>query len=342
MPGLLELTPKGLYCAAGDFFIDPWLPVGKAVITHAHSDHAAPGHGAYLCSKESYHVLRARMGEEISIQTLEFGEKLRLGETIVSLHPAGHILGSAQVRVERNGEVWVVSGDYKTEKDATCSAFEPLRCHTFITECTFGMPIYKWRPEKEIFAEINSWWKTNQEKGRVSVLFGYSLGKLQRVLSGLDPSLGPIFTHGAVERMTEAYRVSGIPLPLTQPGTGFMSKEDRNAIILAPPSALNTPWLRRFGTISTAFASGWMAIRGTRRRKSLDKGFVLSDHVDWPNLLQTIKDTGASHVIATHGYTHILARYLRERGYESSVMQTRFEGENFELQNKDEETEAAE
>jgi len=241
----------------------------------------------------------------------------------LSLHPAGHILGSAQVRVERNGEVAVVSGDYKTQADRTCTPFEPVRCHTFITETTFGLPIYRWRPESEVFDEINSWWRANQELGRASILFGYALGKSQRALSGLDPSIGPIFLHGALQALTEAYRQEGIDLPATRNVFSAEKGFDwSKAMILAPPSANGTPWVRRFGDHSTAFMSGWMAIRGTRRRGANDRGFVLSDHVDWPSLLSAISETGAERVFVTHGYSDIVVRYLTEQGLEAHVLQT--------------------
>lgn len=325
---LLTLTDVGLYCAAGDFYIDPWRPVDRAVVTHAHSDHARPGSLAYLAARDGELVLRARVGEAATIQTLAYGETIDIGGVQVSLHPAGHILGSAQVRVAQRGEVWAVSGDYKTEPDATCAHFEPVRCHTFVTECTFGLPIYRWEPQQAIFAQIDAWWRANQLAGKASVLYGYALGKAQRLLAGVDASIGPIVCHGAVQRLNGAYRASGVALPPTR----YVSELQagfawRDALIVAPPSAHGTPWLRRFGPISTAFASGWMRIRGTRRRRAVDRGFALSDHVDWDGLNAAIHATGAERVWATHGYTAPLVRWLTERGYEAAAVQTRFEGE---------------
>lgn len=325
---ILKNTNRGLYCPAGDFYIDPWKPVDRAIVTHAHSDHARWGMRRYLCSKESERVMRVRLGDEAKIDTLEFGEEVSMNGVRVSLHPAGHILGSAQVRVEQDGFVAVVSGDYKTEPDVTCSPYESVRCNLFVTESTFGLPIYQWCSQEQVVAQINDWWRSNQEAGKCSILMGYALGKAQRALARLDPEIGPIFVHGAVHRLTEAYRQTGIQLPETK----VVSEVDRKfdwskAIVLAPPSAAGTPWLRRFGDISTAFMSGWMAIRGARRRRAVDRGFVLSDHVDWPSLLQSIFACKAEQVWVTHGYTGVVAKYLEELGLHSEIIHTEWEGE---------------
>ena len=329
---LIEPTERGLYCAAGDFYIDPyWSPEGveRAVITHAHADHLRPGHRSYLCSASGECVLRQRVHPGANVRTAAWGERIKLGDVTVSLHPAGHLLGSAQVRVEHRGEVWVVTGDYKTTADRTCEAFELVRCHTFITESTFGLPIYRWRPEREVFDGMNAWWRHNQASGRVSVVFAYALGKAQRVLGGVDPSIGPIVVHGAVKRFVDAYAASGVALPAVKLVTEIDKKQLRGkALVVAPPSADGTPWLRRFGPVSTAFASGWMAVRGRRRWKSMDRGFVLSDHVDWPSLMTTIDATGAERVGVTHGFTSQVVRYLREKGRDAFVVPTRFEGED--------------
>jgi len=329
MPDLLKLTPSGLYCKAGDFYVDPWRPVDCAVITHAHSDHARWGMGKYLCATPGLAVLRTRMGPDANISTLEYGESLTINGVKVSLHPAGHILGSSQVRIEDNGEVWVASGDYKTEVDPTCAPFEPVKCHTFITESTFGLPIYRWAPEREVFAQINAWWRSNQLAGRTSMMYGYTLGKAQRVIAGVDPSIGPIFAHGAVQPINEGYRWAGVKLPPTKLATTMEKGFDwSQALIVAPPSANGTPWLRRFGDIATGFASGWMQIRGARRRRAIDRGFVLSDHVDWPSLLAAVSSTGAERVWVTHRYSNIVARYLVEQGLRAEVVPTRFVGES--------------
>lgn len=334
---LLEIDSNGLYCAAGDFYIDPWRGVERAVITHGHSDHARWGSGTYLTASSGVEIVRARVGEEASVTGAAWGEAITRNEVQISFHPAGHILGSAQVRVECRGEVWVVSGDYKTEPDATCETFEPIRCHTFITESTFGLPIYVWRPQQEIFAEIDAWWRANQQRGRTSVLFAYALGKAQRLLAGVDPTIGPIAAHGAVHRFIDLYREAGIALPPVQHGDEEGARAVRGkGLVIAPPSAANTSWLRKFGEVSTAFASGWMQVRGIRRRRAADRGFVLSDHADWPGLLDTIQASGADHVAITHGpAVPALVRYLQEeRGLAARALTTPYGDE--------EETEMAE
>ena len=325
---LLTLTDRGFYCEPGDFYIDPWEPVDRAVITHAHGDHATWGSRAYLTAEPGVSVLRARMGPTAAIRGARYGEAISMNGVTVSLHPAGHILGSAQVRLVYRGEIWVVSGDYKTDPDPTCTPFEPVRCHTFVTESTFGLPIYRWPPQSEVFADINSWWRTNAAAGKVSMLYGYTLGKAQRLIAGLDPAIGPILTHGAVERMNAAYRAAGIALPPTRyAGTMERRVEAAGAIVVAPPHASGSPWTRRFGHQSTAFASGWMLVRGARRRRALDRGFPLSDHVDWPSLLASIEASGAAEIWVTHGFTAPVVRWLRERGLDARSVQTRFEGE---------------
>lgn len=326
---LITLRDAGLYCAAGDFYIDPWMGVSRAVITHAHADHLAWGSDHYLVAAEGLHVTRARVGESVTLQAVRYGEAVMMNGVRVSLHPAGHILGSAQIRIEYRGEVWVITGDYKTEPDRTCTPFELVPCHTFVTESTFGLPIYRWLPQRAVFDQINDWWRRNQAQGKASILFGYALGKAQRLIAGVDPEIGMIYTHGAVERMNAAYRAADIDLPPTQ-YVGFAvadKPEWSQALIVAPPSARGTSWLRRFGDQSTAFASGWMAIRGARRQRSVDRGFVLSDHVDWDSLMQVIRDTGASRVWVTHGYTAVVTRWLVEQGIDAQIVPTRYEGE---------------
>lgn len=325
---LLDLTPSGLYCAAGDFYIDPWQPVSRAVITHAHGDHLRWGSQAYLVAEPGIELARARLPVEASVRGVPYGEAHLLNGVKVSLHPAGHVLGSAQVRVEHRGEVWVVSGDYKVDPDPTCAPFEPIRCDGFVTECTFGLPIYRWTPQGEIFAAINDWWRSNQSRGRATILLGYALGKAQRLLAGLDPEIGPICTHGAMDRMTGLYRQAGVALPPTSAVSSFPARHDwSQSLILAPPGSEMTPWARRFGDAATGFASGWMQVRGNRRRQALDRGFALSDHADWPGLLAAIESTGAKTIWATHGFTAPMVRYLGDQGFEVRALATRFEGE---------------
>lgn len=324
---LLVNSPNGLYCPAGDFYIDPWKPVERAIITHAHGDHARVGSTSYLCAREGELVLRTRLGADALIQSLPYDEPISMNSVRVSMHPAGHILGSSQIRLELGGEIWVVSGDYKTESDPTCTSFTPVRCHTFVTESTFGLPIYNWPDSQATFQKINDWWRSNQERDRTSVLFAYALGKAQRLLAGLS-DIGPIFTHGAVEKLNDAYRASGKVLPHTQMVSSSNDKKDwKKALVLAPPSAQGTPWLRKFGNFSSASASGWMTIRGTRRRRAFDRGFILSDHADWQGLLSAIAATGAERVWVTHGYVPVLVRFLREKGIFAEGIATQFVGE---------------
>jgi putative mRNA 3-end processing factor len=331
---VLTLTDSGLYCPAGDFHIDPWKPVDRAIITHAHGDHARWGSRRYLTTHDGSGVLRRRMAPDARIRSVAWGERVDVNGVRASLHPAGHILGSAQVRVEHGGRVWVVSGDYKTEADMTCAPFEPVRCDVFITESTFGLPIYRWRPQHEVFAEINDWWRGNAAAGVTSVLFAYALGKAQRLLAGVDASIGPILVHGAVATLNEEYRAAGVALPDAEYATAAVIAERRaGALVVAPPSALASPWLRRFDPVSTAFASGWMRVRGMRRRRAIDRGFVVSDHADWDGLRAAIDATGAERVWATHGYTAPLVRWLREaRGLDAHAVATRFEGEGAEAE----------
>lgn len=326
---VLRLTDSGLYCEAGDFYIDPWKGVNRALLTHAHSDHTRWGSQHYLCTREGYAVTRVRLGDAAHIETVEYGATLNINGVIVSFHPAGHILGSAQIRVEHRGEVWVVSGDYKTEADArSCTPFEPVHCHTFITESTFGLPVYQWKPQQLIFDDINRWWMKNKADGRASLLMAYGLGKSQRLMMGVDSTIGPVYVHGSVQKLNEAYRNTGYKLPHYQPVSEMQHKKDwAGTLIIAPPSAEGTSWVNRFGDYSNAFASGWMQVRGRRRNSALDQGFALSDHADWTGLLSAIRATGCERVKVTHGYTHVLSRFLQENGYEADVMATRFEGD---------------
>lgn len=303
----------------------------RAVITHAHGDHARWGMRHYLATPQSEGILRARIGADLPLQTLPYGETLNHHGVTLSFHPAGHVLGSAQVRLEYRGEVWVASGDYKVEPDGTCAAFEPVRCHTFITESTFGLPFYRWPSQARVFSDINDWWRANAAAGKPSVLFCYAFGKAQRILHGLDESIGPIVVHGAVEPLNQVYREAGVYLPETL-YAGDLPKNDprlKHALVLAPPSAGGSTWMRRFGDYADAFASGWMLLRGTRRRRGVDRGFVLSDHADWPGLLWAIEQTGAERVIATHGSIATLGRYLREeRGLDAQGFDTEYGDED--------------
>ena len=327
-PPLLSFTDRGIFCPAGGFYIDPWRPVERALVTHGHSDHARPGHGAYLCTDAALPVIRHRLGP-IAVEGIGWGEPRDIGGVTVSFHPAGHVPGSAQIRVARGGEVWVVSGDYKTEADGLAEAFAPLRCHAFITECTFGLPVFRWQPQAQVMARIAEWWAANAASGLVSVLGAYSFGKAQRLMAGL-PEVGPILTHPAVEAVTEVLRGQGYRLPLTArapQGKARGQTAATGALVIVPPAALGSAWVDGLGPSAQAFASGWMAVRGIRRRRGLGQGFTVSDHADWPGLLAAIADTGAERVFVTHGYTAPFQRHLAELGYDAGIVQTAYGGE---------------
>jgi putative mRNA 3-end processing factor len=298
---LIEANPSGLYCEPGRFHFDPSLPVPKALITHAHSGHVRGGCESYLCSTQSALLLREMLGPDALIETVRYGESLRIGDVVVSFHPAGHILGSAQIRIEHKGEVWVVSGSYKLQPDPTCSPFEPIRCNTFVTEATFGLPIYRWPSAPGVLASIEAWRRDNHERGKRSVIFADPWGKAQRLLAGL----GSAFCNEDIKKVNDIYRANGFVLP---------EAEASDSLILAPPSAQGTPWMKQFGAVSTALASGWMRIRGKRRYQSIDRGFVLSDHADWPGLQQAIRETGAESVAVSSGYKEPMVRWLQEQG----------------------------
>lgn len=324
---ILTFTDKGIYCPAGDFYVDPWQPVPRALITHGHSDHARWGMGTYLATDGTLPIMRHRLGD-ISAESIAYGEVRKIGDALVSFHPAGHVPGSAQIRIEVGGEIFVASGDYKVIDDGVSEPFEPVACHHFITESTFGLPVFRWAAQESVAAEINAWWAACAKAGKTAFLGAYALGKAQRLLSMLDPEIGPILTHGAVENSNAVLRAQGLSLPdTTHVDADLNPKDYPGAIVLAPPSALGSKWARRFGPQETAFASGWMALRGIRRRRAGDRGFVISDHADWNGLLCAIKETGAENIYVTHGYTDIFTRYLNDNGWKAEVIPTQFEGE---------------
>lgn len=320
---LLEFTGKGIYCSAADVYLDPWKPVDKAIISHGHADHSRWGHKQYITHHRNVPIISHRLGD-INVTGKEWGETFVINNVKFSLHPTGHIIASSQIRVEHKGEVWVFTGDYKTEDDGISQPYEVVKCNTFITECTFGLPAFKWTPQKEVFQDINQWWAENRAEKKTSVLFGYSLGKAQRLLKYLDTDIGKIYTHGAIENMTEVLRPL-VNFPETTLITRDTKKEELlGNVVLAPPSAHGSPWIRKMVPYVTASASGWMTFRGARRRRAIDKGFVLSDHCDWDGLLESINATGAEKVICTHGYSDIFSRYLREQGYDARTEETQY------------------
>ena len=321
LTNLITHASNGLYCQAGDFYIDPTGQVEIAVITHAHADHARFGASQYICHHHAVPILKKRLGEQVNIKPVCYGEHFKIKDVQLSLHPAGHILGSAQVRLAYNDLVWVVSGDYKLADDPTCEGFEHITCDVFITESTFGLPVFKWQKNHIIMDEINQWWLTNQKNSQPSLVGAYSLGKAQRILAGINAELGPIYVHGAIQNLLPAYYQAGVNLPDVE--SIDLRKKNMNydnALIIAPPSALNSTWAKRFKKANSAFASGWMQIRGNRRNKGVQRGFILSDHADWPSLLKAIKKSQASKVYTMHGYAETLAKYLNEIGIDAETL----------------------
>ncbi|MEL6641766.1 MAG: ligase-associated DNA damage response exonuclease [Pseudomonadota bacterium] len=335
MADVLTFTDRGIYCPAGDFYIDPWKPVDRALITHGHADHARSGMRRYLATTGAAPVIRHRLGA-IEIETIPYLEERRIGGATVSFHPAGHVPGSAQIRVIVNGQIWVVSGDYKVVSDGLSEPFEPVPCHAFITECTFGMPIFTWTPQAVLAQQINTWWAACAAAGQTAVLGAYSLGKAQRLMTTVDQSIGPILTHGAIENTNAVLRAQGIELPQTTHVTSDLAIKDHpGALVIAPPGAMAGPWMRKLGPTSTAFASGWMALRGVRRRRAADRGFIVSDHADWTGLNSAIEATGAEKIFVTHGYTSSFERWLRAAGYDAHTVSTAYEGEGFDNSSED-------
>jgi putative mRNA 3-end processing factor len=332
---LIEFTDIGLYCPQGNFYIDPWRGVDKAIITHAHSDHARWGSREYLCHTKTKPILQLRLGNN-NYQTTEWGQNIFINGVQVSFHPAGHIIGSSQIRLEHNGEVWVFTGDYKTEDDGLSGVFEPVKCHTFITESTFGLPIYKWQPQQVIYNDMQQWVLQNTRDGKASVIIAYSLGKAQRVLDAVSKVTNNIFAHGAVWNTQEALLAAGEKLPAIKRVTAETNKgEFKNAVIIAPPGADGSPWLKKFAPYRLAICSGWMQVRGNARRRNADKGFVLSDHADWDGLLSTVKATEAKKVFVTHGFQAAFSKYLNENGIEAGEVKTAY-GEEEEIEKESE------
>jgi putative mRNA 3-end processing factor len=326
----IEFTDRGLYCGVGDFYIDPWKPVPYAVITHAHSDHARYGSSVYLCHHLTKPILQLRLGNN-KYESVAWNEVVRRNGVSVSLHPAGHIIGSSQIRVEYKGEVWVVSGDYKTIDDGISSAFEPVRCHTFITESTFGLPIYQWEQQATIFEQIGNWILRNQQQNVSSVLIAYSLGKAQRILKAIEAVTDTIWVHGAIWNAHQTLLAAGIDLPkVKRVTTETTETELKNAVVITPPGTDGTPWLKRFNPYAVGVCSGWMQVRGNKRRNNADAGFVLSDHADWTGLLSAIEATSADKVFVTHGFQSVLSRYLNDKGIEAAEVKTAYGEEEVE------------
>jgi putative mRNA 3-end processing factor len=325
---LIEFTNKGMYCAQADIYIDPWKPVPRALITHGHGDHARWGHKYYLCTNLALPVIRYRLGV-INIQGVEYGEKINMNGVDISFHPAGHIIGSAQIRLEYKGQVWVVSGDYKTENDGLSTPFESIKCHAFITESTFGLPVYKWVNQDVIFNDLNNWWADNNKNDKNTVVLCYALGKAQRILQNLDMNIGNVYTHGTIENVNEVIRKQGIPLNRSiKVGSQGNMKSIKGALILATPGTQGTKWMQKFSPYSLAVTSGWMDSNVADAKRKYDKGFVLSDHADWEGLNMAVKESGADRIFVTHGYTETYSAYLRSIGLDAKAVKSQFFGES--------------
>ncbi|HEX8355916.1 MAG TPA: ligase-associated DNA damage response exonuclease [Segetibacter sp.] len=321
---LIEFTDKGLCCPQGRFYIDPWKPVDKALITHAHSDHARWGSQSYLSHSYTKPLLQLRLGNN-PYETVEWGEKIFMNGVQVSFHPAGHVIGSSQIRIEYNGEVWVVSGDYKLANDGISGQFEPVPCHTFITESTFGLPIYKWKSPQQLDTEVQDWITKNKAGGKASVIIAYSLGKAQRAIQAIAGVTNDIYVHGAVYNVHETLLQAGWKLPPVKRITPETTKEAlTRSVVVAPPSADGSAWMKRFPNYSVGVCSGWMQVRGNTRRRNADAGFVISDHADWAGLLAAVKATGAEKVFVTHGFQATFSRYLTEHGIEAAEVKTEY------------------
>jgi putative mRNA 3-end processing factor len=329
---MLNFRPEGIYCIPGDFYIDPWRPVKKALITHGHADHARWGMDTYLCHHFTVPILKSRIAPTINVQGVEYGEKIYINNVMVSFHPAGHIIGSAQIRLEYQGKIVVISGDYKVQYDGLSTPFEPIKCHEFITESTFGLPIYNWLDVDEYNQQMQQWVLQNQKQGKTSIFIGYSLGKAQRIMKGLE-GLDQIYVHYSIAKLNEAYEGVGVSLPQYEVADlreGL--KQLSGKILIVPPSLADTNLLKKVPQAATAICSGWMQVRGARRWRSADAGFAISDHADWPGLIQAIKATEAEKVYVTHGQTHIFSKYLNEQGIYAVPLETEFGQEEEEVE----------
>lgn len=324
---LITFTNKGIYCKQGDFYIDPWRPVNLAVTTHGHADHVKWGNAAYLCHQLTKPVLNQRLGTDLKIETLPYHKEVNINGVNVSLFPAGHVIGSSQIRLEYKGEICVVSGDYKTEYDGVSTQFEPVKCHTFVSESTFGLPIYKWQPQEVIFGQIRDWVSDNHDGNKTSVLVAYSLGKAQRLIKGLA-GYSDIYVHNSIANLNEGFINVGVDLPSTIRITPEIRKEEmQRGIVIVPPALADGRWIKSLLNPATGICSGWMQVRAGRRWRSADAGFALSDHADWPGLLSAIKATAAEKVYVTHGYTATFSKYLNEIGIEAEEVRTQYGNE---------------
>jgi len=321
---LIEFTKRGIYCKQGDFYIDPWWPVDYAITTHGHSDHVRFGNKNYLCQTLTKPIIKRRISEDLAVETLNYGEHISRNGVDISFFPAGHIIGSAQVRLEYKGEVCVVSGDYKVEADGIADPFEPVKCHSFVSESTFGLPVYKWQKQDVVFNGIKDWVNANIAQQKTSVLIAYSLGKAQRLIKNLAGDV-PIYVHNSIANLNEVIINAGVDLPETIRIRPEHTKDElQKGILIVPPAMRDSRWIKSLNHPVTGICSGWMQVRAHRRWQSADAGFALSDHADWPGLLDAINATGAEKVYVTHGFTAAFSRYLNENGLSSVEVTTKF------------------
>ncbi len=319
---LLCPKPAGLYCAPGDFYIDPVVPVERAVITHGHADHARAGHGRVLATPETLEIMRVRYGEDFagSTQALAYGEGSERDGVEVSLHPAGHVLGSAQAVVRWRGITIAVSGDYKRRRDPTCPAFEPVACDVFVTEATFGLPVFAFPDDKDEIAALLA--SVAQFPERTHLVGAYALGKAQRVIrlireAGYDRV---IYVHGALARLNALYEAHGVDLGPLAPATDSGRANLAGEIVVAPPSAFTSTWSRRFADPISAFCSGWMRVRARARQRGVELPLILSDHCDWGELTRTLSELSPAEVWITHGREEALARWCELNGLSARAL----------------------
>lgn len=319
---LLRPAPAGLYCPVGDFYVDPVRPVDRAVVTHGHSDHARPGHGAVLATPETLAIMAERYGPDFAgrTQPAAYGETTQINGVTVRFAPAGHVLGSAQAVIERDGLTMVVSGDYKRRRDPTCLPFEPVPCHVFISEATFGLPVFVHPPDGEEIARLVH--SLTQFPERAHLVGAYALGKAQRVIcllreAGWDRT---IHVHGALERLNRLYQNEGIDLGPLAPATGLKAGALGGEVVIAPPSAVQDRWARRFADPVSAFASGWMGVRARARQRGVELPLVISDHADWPELIQTFEELAPEEIWITHGREEGLLRWAELKGVKAQAL----------------------
>lgn len=319
---LLRPAPGGLYCPIGDFYVDPVRPVDRAVITHGHSDHARPGHGAVLATPETLAIMAERYGPDFAgrVQPAAYGEATTINGVAVRFAPAGHVLGSAQAVIERDGLIMVVSGDYKRRRDPTCLPFEPVSCHVFISEATFGLPVFVHPPDGEEIARLVH--SLTQFPERAHLVGAYALGKAQRVIrllreAGWDRT---IHVHGALERLNRLYQNEGVDLGSLAPATGLKAGALGGEVVIAPPSAIQDRWARRFADPVTAFASGWMGVKARARQRGVELPLVISDHADWPELIQTFEELAPEEIWITHGREEGLLRWAELKGVKARAL----------------------